>query len=132
MAKITFDVQSSNYDEIEIGDRVYNVYYDDASIEKYHEQAKKYAEKSKEFAAKDIENLSDEEVEQMKQESNDIAKDFIETFFGKGSFDEVFEACGRSSFNLVRVCDQLIEWMGSKTELANSEVAAKYKTKRKK
>ncbi|MFD2658629.1 hypothetical protein [Gracilibacillus thailandensis] len=132
MAKLTFDVESKAYDEIEIGNKTYNVYYDDASIERYHKQAKKYEKQAKEFAKKDVENMTEEQQEKLKKESDQIAKEFIETFFGTGTFDEIFEACGKSSFNLIHVCNQLIDWMDSKTSLVNDKVSSKYKTKRKK
>lgn len=132
MARISFNVESKAYDEIEIGDKVYNVYYDDASIERYHKQAKKYEKKARAFAEKKVEDLTENQQEKLKQESNQMAKSFIETFFGTGTFDDIYEACGRSTFNLIHVCNQLMDWVSTKTESVDSKVASKYKTKRKK
>lgn len=132
MARISFKVESKAYDEIEIGDKVYNVYYDDESLDEYRKKAKKYHKKSNDYNKIDTSKLNEKEIDQYKQDVNLMAKDLIESFFGEGTFDEIFSYCGKSSVNLIGIVNQLFEWLNSKLNVSDSETLRKYKTKNKK
>lgn len=132
MARISFDVESNAYDEIELGDKVYKVYYDDAKLQEYSEKAKKYHKESQKFNELDVSNLTEKEEKEYTENANKIAKELVETFFGEGTFEEIYEACGKSAINLANVVKQLLEWMQAKIKVVNNDAVEKYKTKRKK
>jgi hypothetical protein len=130
VAKFEFQIENQAFDEVVVGDKTYKLYFDDASLERYQKQAKTYANESMKFAEMDVTNLSDEEQERLKEKSNEIARNFIETFFGNGSYEEIFNACGKSSFNLIHVVDQVMDWLSKKYVKIDELKKAKYKPKR--
>lgn len=132
MAKISFNVESKSYDEIELGDKVYKVYYDDENLKEYSKKAKKYYKESIKFNEIDTSKLTEKEEKEYTENANKIARELIETFFGQGTFDEIYEACGKSSINLIGVVEQLLDWMHAKIKVVDNDAIKKYGTKRKK
>lgn len=112
--------------EFEIGGKVYEVYYDDESLKKYEKQTKSFYEKVQKKL--DLNKATEQQLEKYEKEQYCLLKETLEVFFGKGSFDEIYQASGKSLINLTKVVTVLVQWLGDKTSFKNEDIK-KYYTK---
>ena len=126
MARIKIDLEQP-FDEFEIGGQVYKVYYDDDSFRKYEKQCHKFAEEAD--VKVDAAKLTDDEKKALEEKQRGLLKETIETFFGEGSFEEIYEAAGKSLVNITKVVMALSEWLDSKMNVAQQK-RREYYTKR--
>lgn len=107
--KIKVDIEKP-VQEFEIGGKVYKLLYDDDSLKRYQKEFKEVAERWKEYENIDFDKLSEKEAQKYHDEQEQILKDITENLFGEGSFEQIYEACHRSTFNLLRVVEQVRDW----------------------
>lgn len=110
--------------EFEIGEKVYEVYYDDESLEKYEKQAKTFYDKTRKKVNLDKAKQSD--VEKYENELINLLSDTIECFFGEGSYKEIYEASGKSLINVSKVVQELVKWLQSKTAIKDNDIKQYY------
>ncbi|WP_054634817.1 DUF6673 family protein [Thalassobacillus sp. C254] len=111
MARIQIDLDLP-YDEFEIAEKEYHVYFDDNSLEKYEKELEiLHAEWKKK---KDLSKLNAKQKEEYKKEQMKKVARFIEAFFGEGTFEEIYEATGKSMINLVAVVEAVSDWLTKK------------------
>ncbi|WP_077623842.1 hypothetical protein [Sediminibacillus massiliensis] len=134
MAKLSFDVNSKAYDEVEIAGEDYKLFYDDESLKRYQKQAQIYSKKASDYAKKQdkIPEMSEKERKKLEDEGFEFVKEFIETFLGAGSYEKMYQACGKSMINLVGLINQIMEWLDSKLATVDDKKKQRYKPKRKK
>lgn len=109
------------YKEIDIAGELHRIDFDDEARLKYQKAIKSFSDLSKVAQDKlnalgDIDNVSDELIEQSDKEQKELVKGMVETFLGDGSFDSLYEKAGRSVINLMGLVSYL-------TELYTSEIS---------
>lgn len=107
----TFD---KPYEEFEVSGKVYNVHYDDDSLERYRKQVVVYKNGVERFINADLDTMTKEEQEILKEDAEKLTIDLIEMFFGKGTFNEVYEASGRSYSNVSNLLRFMFDWVNTK------------------
>lgn len=123
MKKFEFN---KSYEEVEIGGKVYKISFNDDDIRRYVKEMKKYYEKADKMREIDLEELTEEQVDKLIDESLDLAKKFIDVILGKGSFDELYEASGRSSDNMKTLVEFIQVIIAEKTVEKKREEKNKY------
>ncbi|MFZ4452088.1 hypothetical protein [Salibacterium aidingense] len=113
MAVIKIDLDQP-FDEFEIGGKVYKVYYDDESMKKYQSAMSGLQRSSQKVAGMDLSAMNPEEQSAFEKEQQQEMRGFIETFFGEGTFDDIYKASGESVINLGKIASVLIEWINNK------------------
>ncbi|EGL83736.1 Phage protein gp14 [Caldalkalibacillus thermarum TA2.A1] len=131
MARIKIDLEQP-YDEFEIGGKVYKVYYDDDSLRKYEKQCHKFADEAEAKPEKEISQMSEEEKKKLEEKQRGLLKETIETFFGENTYEEIYEAAGRSLVNMTKVVMALSEWLDSKMNVAQQKRREHYTKRNKK
>ncbi|HWI50268.1 MAG TPA: hypothetical protein VNU45_18825 [Rummeliibacillus sp.] len=117
---------TSPHEEIEIAGKVYKIDLSDDKTVEYQQKLKKYYDESKEITESNIDSLSEEEqAELLKKQINNM-KDITETLLGNGTFNELYEASGRSTANYMKLLLFLGDVMGEKAENVKSEALNHY------
>ena len=117
--------------EFEIGGKTYTLYYDDESMQNQLTQMRKFYEYAKKSDDIDLENATDEEQKKIQDESIQLTKETIDTFFDEGAFEEIYEAAGKSMLILFTVVEKIGEFIHSKTSGERNEKRASYTKKKK-
>lgn len=95
--------------EFDINGNVFKMKYDDDSIEIYQKKALEFNDqKNKGKKIKD--------KEKYKNHMNEIIKDMIETFFGEGSYEVIYESTGRSTIEMVTVVEGIYDFIMNKVQ----------------
>ncbi len=133
MAKLNFTFDAP-YDEIDINSKTYKLYYDDDSLQRYQQQAKKYEKEGNKHLKKknEIPNMTEAQRKELEKQGKAFQKDFIESFYGKGSYEELYEASGRSMLQLVPLVEYTFQWLEGKVPDLDQKKKAYYTKKRKK
>lgn len=133
MAKLNFTFEKP-YDEVEINGKTYKLYYDDDSLKKYQDQAKKYNKSADKYlkSVQDFEKMTEKQKEDFEVEGMQMARDFVTTFYGKDSFDKMYEASGKSMINFMGLIDYTFSWLSSKTPDLDDKKKQYYTKKKKK
>ncbi|MBC1892421.1 hypothetical protein [Listeria booriae] len=82
---------NKNYKEFEIGDKLYKVFLDDDSIKKYQ----------------NLVGLLKEHSEETIDDSIQILQQSFTALLGEGSFDEIYNVCGKSTYVMTDVFKQI-------------------------
>lgn len=138
MAKLNFTFEKP-YDEVDIDGETYKLYFDDESLKKYrdqaavyHKEANAYIEKQSKLAGKEQAELPEGEFEKLEAEGIEFAKNFIEVFLGKGSFEKLYAASGKSILNFMPLIEYIFTWLESKVPDVDNQKKDYYTKKRKK
>ncbi|PJZ00384.1 hypothetical protein CPT06_11205 [Bacillus vallismortis] len=116
--------------EFDIGGNIYEMPYDDESLQRYMSQMRKFHKRSVEFSKKPFEDMTEKEQTELEAAGREESKQALELFFGEGSYESIYEACGKSVFNLLNVIEAIGEFVQSKTNAMKQEKKNSY-TKRK-
>lgn len=100
--------------KFEIGGKVYEVFYDDESLKKYSKQAQKFHADVKKAEKIKVDKLTEKQKEKVEAEYRQAAKKLIEMFFGRGTFEDIYDACGKATVNLAVVVEAVLDWLGEK------------------
>src|SRR5690625_1516707 len=122
MIKLTFAFDIP-YDEVEIHGEAYRLYYDDESLEKYQRLANKYQVEAQKFLKRqeDIPNMSNEEVEKLQDDGMKFIEDFVEGFYGSGSYTKLYEQSGKAMINFMTLVEFTLEWLQGKVPSVERE-----------
>src|SRR5690554_2845581 len=110
--------------EFEIGGKVYEVYYDDESLERYEKQAKRFYDKTRKKI--NLNSMKESSSKAYEKEMRELLKDTLETFFGEGSYQSIYEASGKSLINVAKVVQELVKWLQSKTAIKDNDIKQYY------
>lgn len=108
MAVRKIEIKKS-YEEVEIGDSVYQIPFDDDSLKKYESFSKEYYTAVKKLEKVNVNNASDKQLEQLELENERLTKQAIEMFLGEGTYSHIYEQAGRSVFVVAEIVFSLLE-----------------------
>lgn len=120
-----FEFQKS-YEEVKIAGKVYKMDMSDDKVMEYQETFKKYYDKADELSNVKIEDMSVTAQVEMLAEQKGILKEATELMLGEGSFDELYEASGKSTINFMELFVFLGSLMNEKTGEIKANAANKY------
>ncbi|PSL41703.1 hypothetical protein B0H94_11816 [Salsuginibacillus halophilus] len=116
MARITVQLEQP-FDEFEIGDNVYKVYYDDESLKKYEQQLNSFHDEV--TAKKNVDDMTAAEKEQLEEKRWTAVKRVLELFFGEGTFDAIYSASGKSMIQMMNVVNALTSWVQDRMQVSD-------------
>lgn len=116
MNKLSFTFDKP-YDEVEIHGETFKLYFDDESLRKYQKQAVAYQQEVKEFLDRQakIPEMSEEEIKELEEQGLKFIRDFVEEFYGEGSFEKFYEQSGKAMINFMPLVEFTLEWLQNKT-----------------
>lgn len=121
------------YKEVNVAGTVYKVEFNDDALAKYQKELKNFEKETKELQSlvPDIDNATDEKIDELMEKQRAIAKHVVETFLGENTFEELYEKAGRSVNNLLSLVhylnDLYVEEELSRSEKASSKYLANLK-----
>ncbi|MER2057242.1 MAG: hypothetical protein ABTA16_00380 [Niallia sp.] len=108
------------YQEIEVAGKVYKVYFDDNQMKKYRDLYNKFNAVVKKTEGVNVEDLTNEQQDEYETEQRNTIKEFVDNTLGEGSFDELYEASGKSTYNMAELVYYIMqiseEYIGEKQE----------------
>jgi len=123
MRKFEFE---KSYEEVEIAGKVYKVDFSDERLQGYFKSFETFKKKSEELEKIDIENLSIEQQEELLSTQRGNMKLVTEQILGEGTFDELFELAGRSTFTYYDLLFFLMEILDEKGNKVKDDKRLKY------
>lgn len=125
MAVIKIDLEAPKQ-EFEIGGKVFDVYYDDENVKKYEQMFRQMMKKYENYSKIDFTTLSEEEVIKASEDIKESMKIIIEAYFGENTFDFVYQAGGKSIYNMRTVVEVVMSTLSEKMESSKAEKAKNY------
>lgn len=119
-------------EEIEVADKTYNIDFSDEKLKEYQKEFNHFYKQTKEIEAVKSDNLSDDEQLALMDQTKELVRKFIDKLLGEGSFDEIYEASGKSLINLIEFVAFLGEIIGERSNKLRNENRNKYLKKVKK
>ncbi len=98
----------------EINGMDYEVYYDDKAIERYRDTLLKFSKEYDEIKVKDIANMPSDKQEEIKLKQTKLIEEFIESIFGKDSYEVIYVSTGKSMLNLLDIVEAFSNWLNDK------------------
>ncbi|MES1053447.1 hypothetical protein FOA24_31285 [Bacillus thuringiensis] len=127
MTQFKFEFEKS-YKEVDVAGTVYRVEFNDESLTRYQKELKNFDKESKELQdlIPDYETATDEEIDTVMNKQKELVKRAIETFFGKDTFDELYEKAGKSVSNLTGLMNYLTDIYVEESKGKAEQAQAKY------
>ncbi|WP_199425756.1 hypothetical protein [Thermaerobacillus caldiproteolyticus] len=123
MRKFEFD---KAYEEIEINGKAYRVDFSDDKLKQYQDMLSEFYQEAQEIEQADIEKMTPEEQTALLEKQRQNMKTLTETMLGKGTFEELFELAGRSTWNYLKLIEFLAEIIRERFEKFKEEQRKKY------
>jgi hypothetical protein len=114
------------YEEIEINGKQYRVDFSDDKLKQYQDMFYKFYQEAQEIEQADIEKMTQEEQEALLDKQRQNMKTVTETLLGEGTFDELFELAGRSTWNYMKLIEFLAEIIEERFSEIKEERRKKY------
>jgi hypothetical protein len=114
------------YEEIEINGKTYRVDFSDDKLKQYQDMFYKFYQEAQEIEQADIEKMTPEEQNALLEKQRQNMKTVTETMLGEGTFDELFELAGRSTWNYMKLIEFLAEIIEERFSEIKEERRKKY------
>lgn len=114
------------YEEIEINGKRYRVDFSDDKLKQYQDMFYKFYQEAQEIEQADIEEMTPEEQSVLLEKQRQNMKTVTETMLGEGTFDELFELAGRSTWNYMKLIEFLAETIEQRFNEIKEERRKKY------
>ena len=114
------------YEEIEINGKQYRVDFSDDKLKQYQDMFYKFYQEAQEIEQADIEKMTQEEQTALLEKQRQNMKTVTETLLGEGTFEELFELAGRSTWNYMRLIEFLAEIIEQRFNEIKEERRKKY------
>lgn len=114
------------YEEIEINGKRYRVDFSDDKLKQYQDMFYKFYQEAQEIEQADIEKMTQEEQTALLDKQRQNMKTVTETMLGEGTFGELFELAGRSTWNYMRLIEFLAETIEERFNEIKEERRKKY------
>lgn len=105
---VKFDF-GKTYKEIDVNGKLYKMDMSDDAQDGILDALKKAQDLADASKKKDPENMTAEELKEMRVEQRDIAIGVVDAFLGEGSGQELYESLGRSTATLLKLINSLQE-----------------------
>ena len=109
--------------EFNINGEMFQVKYDDEALETYEKKALEFHAVTQKKLKK---NADKQEVKQYENTMKSAIKDVMDTFFGEGSYDKIYESTGKSHLAMVTVVEGLHDWLKEKTTVKSKKITDYY------
>jgi hypothetical protein len=129
MKKFEFD---KAYEEIEINGKPYQIDFSDDKLKQYQDMFYKFYQEAEEMKQANIEEMTPDEQNALLEKQRQNMKMVTETILGEGTFDELFELSGRSTWNYMKLIEFLAEIIEQRFDEFKEEQRKKYVKKVKK
>lgn len=121
MAAIKIDIKK-NYEEVEIGGKVYRIDLSDDIKKKYLQVDREFTTEMEELQSVDEADLSDEQKLDFDERARQSLKKVVDFLLGDGSYDEIYEVAGRSTWVVLDITLQVSKVVkGHMDEFKNKE-----------
>lgn len=117
---------SKSYEEVEIHGTVYRVDFSDDKLKQYQNMFYKFYQEAQEVEQADIEKMTLEEQNALLEKQRQNMKTVTETLLGEGTFDELFELAGRSTWSYMKLIEFLAETIEQRFNEIKEERRKKY------
>jgi hypothetical protein len=114
------------YEEIEINGKPYQIDFSDDKLKQYQDMFYKFYQEAQEIEQADIEKMTPEEQNALLEKQRQNMKNVTETMLGEGTFDELFELAGRSTWNYMKLIEFLAETIEQRFNEIKEERRKKY------
>lgn len=114
------------YEEIEINGKPYQIDFSDDKLKQYQDMFYKFYQEAQGIEQADIEKMTPEEQNALLEKQRQNMKTVTETMLGEGTFDELFELAGRSTWNYMRLIEFLAETIEQRFNEIKEERRKKY------
>lgn len=114
------------YEEIEINGKQYRVDFSDDKLKQYQDMFYRFYQEAQEIEQADIEKMTQEEQTALLDKQRQNMKTVTETMLGEGTFGELFELAGRSTWNYMRLIEFLAETIEERFNEIKEERRKKY------
>jgi hypothetical protein len=114
------------YEEIEINGKPYQIDFSDDKLKQYQDMFYKFYQEAQEIEQADIEKMTPEEQNALLEKQRQNMKTVTETMLGEGTFDELFELAGRSTWNYMKLIEFLAETIEQRFNEIKEERRKKY------
>ncbi len=114
------------YEEIEINGKPYQIDFSDDKLKQYQDMFYKFYQEAQEIEQADIEKMTTEEQKALLDKQRQNMKTVTETLLGEGTFEELFELAGRSTWNYMKLIEFLAEIIEERFSEIKEERRKKY------
>ncbi|KIN42424.1 phage tail assembly chaperone [Bacillus subtilis] len=125
MTVVKIDLEAPKQD-FEIGGKVFEVYYDDENLKKREQLYPKMKKKYEKYKNLNLADLPAEEISQAEEDVNEAMKEIISAYFGEENFDFIYQAGGKSVYNMIKVVDVVRSKLDEKMGTSKAEKAKNY------
>ena len=109
--------------EFNINGEMYQVRYDDEALVEYEKKALEFHSVTQKKLNK---NADKKEVKEYENTMKSAIRDVLDTFFGEGAYNKIYETTGRSHLAMVTVVEGLHDWLKEKTTIKNDKLTDYY------
>lgn len=114
------------YEEIEINGKPYQIDFSDDKLKQYQNMFYKFYQEAQEIEQADIEKMTPDEQDALLEKQRQNMKTVTETLLGEGTFEELFELAGRSTWNYMKLIEFLAETIEQRFNEIKEERRKKY------
>ncbi|MED4904125.1 hypothetical protein [Parageobacillus thermoglucosidasius] len=115
-----------SYEEVEINGKPYKIDLSDDKLKEYQRKFQQFFNEAQDLQKADVEKMSLEDQEALLEKIRKIMKVITDSMLGEGTFDELFELAGRSTWNYMNLIYFLIETVNTKFEAVKEEKRKQY------
>lgn len=92
----------------------HTVYYDDEALKRYENILYKFNVEYEKTKAIDIDSLTEDEKSEIRSRQEKLVEELINSIFGDNSYSGIYEAAGKSTFNILSIVEAFADWLGDK------------------
>jgi hypothetical protein len=118
------------YEEVEVAGKNYQLDFSDDKLKMYRNEFKTFKTDYEKLLAMDESKMSEDEALDHFEQIQELVKRMIETILGKGTYDSLYEASGRSIMNMFDFIKYLGEMVAEKSSRNVVDKSAEYLKKK--
>ena len=115
--------------EFEILGAVYKINYNDEGLKNLQKQSRKFFDKIEGLNELKPEKMTAKQEKEYEEAYYLAIKDIIDSFFGEGSYEELYEKTNRSLFVMLKIIEGVYSWIEKEFLTAKKEKKSYYTKK---
>jgi hypothetical protein len=119
-----------SYEEVEVAGKTYQIDFSDEKLKTYRKEFKAFKTDYEKLLAMDESKMSEDEALDHFEQIQDLVKRMIESILGKGTYDSLYEAAGKSIMNMFDFIKYLGEMVAEKSSRNVVDKSAEYLKKK--